>query len=90
RRMMDRGYRISVTPDVLYEPEIQNLVRQYPLDLLMTETDGPWPFEGPFAGQMTNSVMVKSVAAKIAELKGVALKDAQAALYENAARFYRF
>ena len=46
-RMIRNGYFISITPDVLYEDEIQELVRVYPLEQMMVETDGPWPFEGP-------------------------------------------
>ncbi|MFD0711207.1 TatD family hydrolase [Paenibacillus sp. GCM10027626] len=88
-RMMSNGYMISITPDVVYEEEIQQLVRQYPLELLMTETDGPWPFEGPFAGKRTEPGMVKQVAAAIAELKAVEHSAAAEALLNNALRFYR-
>lgn len=46
QRMVTNGYCISVTPEVLYKEKIKNVVKQYPLDQLMVETDGPWPFEG--------------------------------------------
>lgn len=62
-RMISRGYFISFTPDLLYEPEIQELARRYPPELVMAETDGPWPFEGPFAGRSTHPAMVHDVAA---------------------------
>jgi TatD DNase family protein len=52
-RMIRNGYHISITPDVVYEPEIQQLVSVYPQELMMVETDGPWPFEGPFAGKLS-------------------------------------
>lgn len=87
-RMIGNGYYVSVTPDVLYEPKIQALVRQYPLDRIMTETDGPWPFEGPFAGKQTHPAMVLDVAAAIAELKALPYEETASALYGNAVRFY--
>lgn len=62
-RMISRGYYISFTPDILYEPEIQELARRYPPELVMAETDGPWPFEGPYAGRTTHPAMVHDVAA---------------------------
>ena len=55
-RMIKNGYFISVTPDVCYEKEIRDLVSFYPLEQMMVETDGPWPFEGPFQGQTHTSI----------------------------------
>lgn len=88
RRMAANGYSISVTPDVCYEDEIRALVRQYPIELMMTETDGPWPFEGPFAGLPTIPGMVRQVAEAIAEIKGLPLQAAEEQLLGNAKRFY--
>ncbi|MGG3925240.1 TatD family hydrolase [Metabacillus fastidiosus] len=82
-RMIRNGYYISVTPDVLYEEEIQKLVCQYPLDLLMAETDGPWPFEGPFSGTQTTPQMIHFSIEKIAELKKTRIEDIYSALYKN-------
>lgn len=87
-RMVKAGCHISVTPDVLYETEIQQLVKDYPLELLMTETDGPWPFEGSFSGRETHPAMVRDVAAAIAELKGINPVAAAKQLLDNAAAFY--
>lgn len=87
-RMTRNGYMISVTPDVLYEEEIRGIVRRYPLELMMTETDGPWPFEGPFAGRRTHPLMMGESVRAIAELKGIDPEEAAAVLLNNARRFY--
>lgn len=89
-RMIKRGYHVSFTPDIVYEPEIQALARRYPSRLVMAETDGPWPFEGPFAGQPTHPVMIREVAAAWGELHGYSTVQAEAMLTANTARFYRF
>src|SRR5690606_34414507 len=44
-RMKRAGYFISITPDVIYEEEIQIIVKHYPMEQLMVETDGPWPLK---------------------------------------------
>ncbi|KGR92309.1 DNAase [Ureibacillus massiliensis 4400831 = CIP 108448 = CCUG 49529] len=89
RRMMEKGYFISITPDVLYEKEIQQLVRLYPITQIMIETDGPWPFEGPFEGQMTAPKMMKHSIKKIAQLKDLTFEKTERILYENTKGFYR-
>ena len=87
--MANNGYYISFTPDILYEEEIRAMASRYPDHLVMTETDGPWPFEGPFTGQMTHPRLTASVASAWAELKGLSILEARRILYENAARLYR-
>ncbi|TFB13118.1 TatD family deoxyribonuclease [Filobacillus milosensis] len=87
-RMINNGYMVSVTPDVVYEGEIQKLVKDYPLRQLMVETDGPWPFEGPFSGQMTHPKMMHESVCKIAEIKRCDIKDVYNNLYLNTKRFY--
>lgn len=87
-RMRAAGYFLSVTPDVLYEEEIRQMVSAYPIELMMTETDGPWPFEGPFAGQITKPAMVRDVAKAIASLKDLPVGEAASILLHNARDFY--
>jgi TatD DNase family protein len=86
--MINNGYHVSVTPDVCYEKEIQDLVSQYPIELLMVETDGPWPFEGPFEGKMTNPDMMIHTIEKIVELKSVPLITVAEIIYKNTVNFY--
>ncbi|MCG7408104.1 TatD family hydrolase [Paenibacillus sp. ACRRX] len=90
QRMAANGYYVSLTPDLLYETEIQQLAARYPLGQVMTETDGPWPFDGPFAGHSTEPGMVRSVAAHWAVLHGLSDVEAAEILYNNAKRLYGF
>jgi len=87
-RMIRNGYFISITPDVLYESEIQDLVRTYPIEQLMVETDGPWPFEGPFEGQQTHPKMVLDVIQAISDIKSISTAEAASILYNNTVKLY--
>lgn len=87
-KMAERGYYISFTPDLLYEPEIIELARSYPADQVMAETDGPWPFEGPFAGQLTQPPMVLEIAEAWGAIQGIAPEEARRRLRNNTRRFY--
>ncbi|MGF6950245.1 TatD DNase family protein [Neobacillus sp. B4I6] len=88
-RMIRNGYHISITPDVVYEQEIQQLVNVYPLELMMVETDGPWPFEGPFAGKMTHPNMMEESIRKIALLKKLSAAEVSDVLHQNTKGFYQ-
>ncbi|KRG16232.1 TatD family hydrolase [Lederbergia galactosidilytica] len=88
-RMIQQGYFISVTPDIGYEPEIQALVKKYPLEKIMVETDGPWPFAGPFEGKMTHPSMIHESVKMIAKIKGEELDSVYQQLYQNTMNFYR-
>jgi len=89
-RMIQAGYFISITPDVLYEEEIRSLVKYYPLEQLMVETDGPWLFEGPYQGEMTRPAMVVDVVKEIAIIKQIQVDEAAEQIYQSTLQFYRF
>ncbi|MED3687595.1 TatD family hydrolase [Peribacillus butanolivorans] len=88
-RMVKNGYHISITPDVCYEKEIQELVSVYPLKLMMLETDGPWPFEGVFKGEWTHPGMMHDSARQIASIKNLPIEIVYETLYQNTKDFYR-
>jgi TatD DNase family protein len=86
-RMAELGYYISFTPDVLYKERSQKIALYYPLDLIMAETDGPWPFEGPLAGRRTVPRMVGKVVKELARLRGMEEREIAQIVLENARRF---
>lgn len=87
-RIVRNGYMISVTPDLLYESEIKELAIRVPLRNLMVETDGPWTFEGPFAGKSTVPGMVRDVLIEIAKLRSVDVNAVQEVVRRNCISFY--
>lgn len=74
---------------VHYKEKIQQLVHQYPLEQMMIETDGPWPFEGPFLGRMTHpNMMIQSIKA-IAKIKKWSVEEVSERLWKNTKLFYQ-
>ncbi len=78
------GYCVSVTPEVCYRERDRELVRAVPRDRLVIETDGPWPYRGPFQGRPTEPAMLFRVAAEVAALWGCAPAEAAACLTATA------
>ncbi|MNG00845.1 putative deoxyribonuclease YcfH [compost metagenome] len=89
-RMIESGYYVSITPEVLYDEQSRELVRLYPIELMMTETDGPWPFKGPFQDIETTPLLASDVVREIAVLKGIGVQQAAVLLAGNAKKLYDF
>lgn len=87
-RLERNGYYISVTPDITYKKKIQELVQHFPLQQIMIETDGPWPFEGPFQGQMTHPKMMEETLKIIADIKKLPLSVVIEMILQNTKNFY--
>jgi TatD DNase family protein len=85
------GFLISVAGPVTYENarRLQELVGRLPLDKLLVETDCPFLSPHPYRGQRNEPARVRLVASKIAEIKGVPLREVARATTDNAARVFR-
>jgi TatD DNase family protein len=84
RAIVAAGYFISLTPEVVYRERDQELARMLPLEKMLVETDGPWPYGGPFAGRLTTPAMIKDVVAAIAHLKCATFEEIATATTANA------
>ena len=89
RAIIAAGYFISLTPEVVYRERDQALAKMVPVTNLMVETDGPWPYRGPFAGQMTEPVMVADTVAAIASIKEIAVERVADAATANTKKLFR-
>lgn len=67
--IVDRGYYISEGLPSVYSKHTQEIVRRVPLTNLLTETDGPIDFGGPFKGKMTTPAFLPLVIKAIAQVK---------------------
>ncbi|PID22398.1 DNAase [Sporosarcina sp. P3] len=88
QRIVSNGYMISVTPEVTYREKIQQIVKQVPLTQLMVETDGPWPFEHSFKGNLTHPAMLHESVRSIAKIKDVTVDEAYREIYKTSQRFF--
>ena len=82
------GYCISVTPEICYRERDRQLVQAVPLENLLLESDGPWAYDGEFAGQRTTPAVVARVAEAVAEIKEIPLAEVQAVTSATVARVF--
>jgi TatD DNase family protein len=84
RAILEAGYFISLTPEVVYRDRDQALAAIVPLNRMMVETDGPWPYGGPFEGKPTEPIFIADVISAIARIRGNSIDAIVEALSTNA------
>jgi TatD DNase family protein len=89
RAIIDAGYFISLTPEAAYRERDQKLARAVPLERMLVETDGPWPYGGPFEGRPTEPAMVAEAVDAIAKVLGVRREMVSAVTTANARGLFR-
>jgi TatD DNase family protein len=77
KQAMDLGLYISISGIVSFKSakELQDTVKQIPLERLLIETDSPWLAPVPHRGKENKPEYVRDVAHFIAELKGISVLE---------------
>jgi TatD DNase family protein len=89
-RGMELGFLISFSGIVTFSKaiEVQQVARNIPADKLLIETDCPFLAPVPFRGKRNEPVYVRSVAEKIADLKGMTLEEISRTTSNNARKLF--
>lgn len=87
-QILDGGHFVSEGPPVAFSKRIRDVVKHVPLTSLLTETDGPVQFYGPFKGRMTTPAFVPSVVKAIAKIKGMEEIDVAQQIVRNFTNFF--
>lgn len=84
-RCLDLGFHISFSGIVTFKSadELREVARMVPLDRLLVETDAPYLAPVPKRGKPNQPAYVALTAAKVAEVRGMALTDLAAATTDN-------
>lgn len=94
------GFLISFTGIITFPPkrseisagktetDLQQVVKEVPLDMIMVETDAPYLSPEPNRGKRNEPAYVQHVAEKIAELKKISIEDVAKATNKNAKKLF--
>lgn len=83
------GFTTSFTGVITFARDYDEVIKNAPLDMIMSETDAPWVSPVPYRGKRNEPSFVKQVVKKIAEIRGEDLETVEKALVENACRAYK-
>lgn len=84
------GLQISISGPVTFANNKKTIevVRGIPLEYLLIETDSPYLTPVPFRGKRNYPGLVKHVAEKIAEIKGISYEEVEKVTFENGKRIF--
>ena len=87
KRGVENGWCYSVPANVTFSEHFQKMAKEIPLSNLLCETDTPYLH--PIKGQMDNEpANVVESYKKIAEIKGISLKECEKAIEDNYKRLF--
>lgn len=88
KKFLDFGFTLSFTGVVTFTHDYDEVVRNTPLDMLLSETDAPYITPVPFRGKRNESAYIPYIVEKIAEIRGEDAEKVRSQLLENAARVF--
>lgn len=83
------GFTVSFTGVITFAKNYEDLVRELPLESMLSETDCPFVAPVPFRGKRAEPWHAKLVVEKIAEIKGLDIDYTASVLMNNAKRVFQ-
>jgi len=87
-KLFELGLIVSFTGIITFSKNLQEVVREIPMDKIMIETDSPYLTPIPFRGKRNEPYMVNYVAEKIAEIKNISVEEVAEITTKTAKDFF--
>ena len=88
KKFLDFGFTLSFTGVVTFTHDYDEVIKNTPLDMLLSETDAPYVTPAPHRGKRNEPAYVEHVVRKIAEIRGEDLEKVSAQIMANAKRVF--
>lgn len=88
KQAVEMGYTLSFDGPITFVDEYDEVVRYVPKDRIMAETDAPFAAPAPFRGKRCDPTMVRHVAERIADIRGIDRTVMASQLVENALKTF--
>lgn len=85
---LDFGFTLSFTGVITFARSYDEVIRNTPIEMIMSETDSPYVTPVPYRGKRNEPIYVSEVVKKIAEIKDLPLDIVAKQLFDNAKRVF--
>lgn len=88
KRFLDLGFTLSFTGVITFARDYDEVVKNAPLDMLLSETDAPYVTPAPLRGTRNEPLYVEHVVRAIAGIRGEDFEAVRAQLVANSQRVF--
>ncbi|HNW71319.1 MAG TPA: TatD family hydrolase [Candidatus Paceibacterota bacterium] len=93
KRFVEMGVYISFAGPVTYKPNLkiadyESVIRETPLEFILTDTDSPYVAPVPYRGKRNEPVYVREIVKKIAEIKNLPEDEVAESIVKNAKKLF--
>ena len=88
KKFLDLGFILSFTGVITFATDYEEVVRNTPLDMILSETDAPYVTPAPNRGKRNEPLYIPDIVRKIAAIKGINEEETREALLQNATRVF--
>ncbi len=89
QRFWNINFTTSFTGVITFARQYDEVIKNAPIEMLMSETDAPFVAPAPYRGKRNEPAFVEEVVKKIAEIRGEDLEMVKKALLSNAERVFK-
>ena len=85
---LDFGFTLSFTGVLTFTHDYDEVIKNTPMDMIMSETDSPYITPVPYRGKRNEPLYVQEVVKAIARIKGLPEEEVASAIIANAKRVF--
>ena len=89
KNAVDKGFYVSFGPSLIYSKKAKSLVTKAPVELLLTETDGPVSYGACFGGRMALPTFIPSVTFALANILKMSFDEVSVQILDNFNRYIK-
>lgn len=90
KKFLDFGFTLSFTGVITFTHDYDEVIKNAPLDMILSETDAPYVTPVPYRGKRNEPAHVVEVVRAIAHIRGEDLEKVRAQILTNARRVFGF
>jgi len=88
KQFLDLGFTLSFTGVITFTSDYDEVVKNTPLDMILSETDAPYVTPVPFRGRRNESMHIPLVVEQIAQIRAEDSEKVSEQLFANACRVF--
>jgi len=88
KKFLDIGFTLSFTGVLTFTHDYDEVVKNAPLDMLLSETDAPYVTPVPYRGKRNEPLYVQEVVRAISRIRGEGMEEVSAQIMANSRRIF--